>query len=521
MSVSETPQGDSNMQAGVDKMHSQGEKNTQSHWSVLQWICSLLIGTTVVGLGVIAPQILWLGIGLLSGLCFRFRVLVRAIGLHGNFFKWLQVLRFFSESVNSPEHVQQKKVPRDEKSQEKTAALNSALKVTPISTSYAIPDRIHSQEKTPQQKKTAASNGTLGLTPVSSTYVVTGHSSSQEKTAASNGALSLAPVSNMYVVAGQTASQEKMAASSNTLGLTPVSSTCVIDGQLTSQEKKAPEDETQGRTTASSGPLVLSPTSTTCAVAGKLASQEETSKVETLQESACKADASQEETSQETSQEETSQEEIPQEQNGPDGTSHEETWGEAMVQEENGQEETWGEATAQEETPCSKVDEVKQDSKETTAGPLIFLKDQQHQLTHHLQPATSLPVLEAMTQDIADLREITRNIDSTGQHTATSTVRQMTELAETIKELGSVIKQRDETILEHQNSIAGLEKKVVDQDAASITARETVGRLQSRVRGQEATIREIQDGMRSCDGRLDHLDRVLGRWMGSGRSRPT
>jgi chromosome segregation ATPase len=134
-----------------------------------------------------------------------------------------------------------------------------------------------------------------------------------------------------------------------------------------------------------------------------------------------------------------------------------------------------------------------------------------------MQSAVSIPVLDIITQEIADLREVARDLGNIGRDMEATTALKFVDLTQAVERLTSTVEKRDARILEYRELIAALDQRLDEYQATSASMKETTDRLDHGSKHHEVLIQGMQGGVAHCNARLDHMERHLrGRgWHGS------
>ncbi|KAH7353320.1 hypothetical protein B0T11DRAFT_320367 [Plectosphaerella cucumerina] len=144
-----------------------------------------------------------------------------------------------------------------------------------------------------------------------------------------------------------------------------------------------------------------------------------------------------------------------------------------------------------------------------------FFIDLRHQIQS--QSAVSIPVLDIITQEIADLREVTRDLGNIGRDMEATTTLKFADLTQAVEKLTATVGERDAKISEYQELIAALDQRLDEYQATSASIKETADRLDQGFKNHEVLIQGVQRDVAHYGARLDHMERHLrGRgWHGS------
>lgn len=126
-------------------------------------------------------------------------------------------------------------------------------------------------------------------------------------------------------------------------------------------------------------------------------------------------------------------------------------------------------------------------------------------------------MLDIITQEIADLREVARDLGNIGRDMEATTIIKFADLTQAVERLTSTVEEQDAKILEYQELIAALDQRLDEHQATSASVKETADHLDHGFKQHEVLIQGMQGGVAHCNARLDHMERHLrGRgWHGS------
>jgi chromosome segregation ATPase len=121
----------------------------------------------------------------------------------------------------------------------------------------------------------------------------------------------------------------------------------------------------------------------------------------------------------------------------------------------------------------------------------------------------SIPVLDIITQEIADLREVARDLGNIGRDMEATTTLKFADLTQAVEKLTATVEERDAKISEYQELIAALDQRLDECQGTSTSIKETADRLDNGFKQHEVMIQGMQGGVAHCNARLDHMERHL------------